>query len=625
MRLPRVIAERVQRRTNEQDMAGAPPRTRLLFALALATLITHHWFASTPLPLGGPNVVLGVLATLAAALHVARHGRAQWPTLIASLRPAAAAIAVALLALVWALAVHGLTSTAAPLRLAQTALGLGVLCATCLAVQTQRQAILMAIVFVVATFVSALFGLAVAFLQEPFLSVWLLIADVQPKFLEALWASDRLAGIAADTPAFGYQLVVALPFALAALLFTPVHRGHAPLIWLGGASYIMLMTFITALAIDGSRSVLVAATISSAFVVVLSLRSAAAAWRAGSAVALMALGFIVIFSPALHSPSEPKELPVLADAVDVRVPPIEGLAVGIGAQPAASARSRVATEVRKLEPGATYTVQLRARHLKTAGRPGEIVATASPAGRITTSWQVPRDLNFIRYESRVRRMGEADWSKWHRQGPIGDNGLSQQAIATEMRHAEWRRRWAPNARLLNWDAYSTNSRVLMAREAGRLALSEPLGAGRYALPGTALSEILPGSPQGIELLRGDPHNQFLLALVDYGLPGVALLMLFYLIALRSLVRAAQIARRSGDTHTLNLVVAVCGAMVAYIVYSLAHSRGPFTGDWAHFILIGLAFSLQRIAGARSAQRSPAPIPAQSASEGAGSAERRSSQ
>ena len=581
--------------------------TRLLFALVLATVVAQHWFASTPLPWGGPNVVLGALAALAATFLVGlglRRGTTLGAERLNALRPVAGAVAVALLWLLWALVVHGRTGTAPPVRLAQTALGIGVLAATCLAVTTLRRARLMALTFVAATFVSAVFGLAVAFVQEPFLTVWLSIADVQPKFLEASWRSLRLSGMAADPPTFGYQLAVALPLALAALLFAARRRRVLPN---GGAVlwYIMLMTLVTALVIDGARSPVFAGLVGGGLVVALALCAEEARRRLPWVAGLMALWLVVAFPPALRNAPVAGELPAVIRVDDPGVPAIERFAVGMYVP--ASEEQRAFGEIIGLTPGSDYVVQARARQLQAAGRPGEAVATARSDGKLTVSWRVSRATDIVRYESRVRRVGTTAWTTWRRLNLYGGQGLTTAGIATEMRHMGPRHKWAPKlSRMLDWSSYSANSRFLMLRLAGRSAVGNPLGSGRYAPSSEALGDLLPGHPQALELLHGDPHNQFLLVLVDYGLPGLGLLVIFYLLVFRSLSRSALHALKARDAGSLYLVAAVGGAMLAYIVNSLAHGKGPFTGDWGHFLLIGLAFAIDRITTLPSARQCASP-------------------
>lgn len=585
-----------------------PYLTRLLFALVLATVVAQHWFASTPLPWGGPNVVLGALAALGAmcwgGLQL-RHGVAYSWRRISALGPVAAAVAVALLWLLWALVVHSRTGTTPPLRLAQTALGVGVLCATCLAVTTLRRARLMALTFVVATTVSAVFGLAVAFVQEPFLTVWLTIADVQPKFLEAFWRSVRLAGMAADPPTFGYQLAVAMPLALAALLFAARRRGVLPNG--GGAlAYVMLMTLVTTLAIDGARSTLLAGLAGGGLVVTLALSADEARRRLPWVATLMALWLVVAFQPALRNTPVAGELPPVTRVDDAGVSAIEGLTAGMY-MPSSPQERRAFGEVVGLTPGRDYAVQVRARQLRAAGRPGEAIAKARSDGKLTVSWPASRDTDIVRYEFRARRVGAATWTTWQRLSLYGGQGLTTAGIATDMRHFGPRHKWEPKlSRMLDWSSYSANSRLLMLRLAGRSAVSNPLGTGRYAPGSEALDNILPGHPQALELLHGDPHNQFLLVLVDYGWPGIGLLVVFYALVLGSLIRTGLRALRAGDVEALHLTAALGGAMLAYVVNSLAHGRGPFTGDWGHFLLVGLAFAAERIVALPPARQPVSP-------------------
>ena len=143
----------------------------------------------------------------------------------------------------------------------------------------------------------------------------------------------------------------------------------------------------------------------------------------------------------------------------------------------------------------------------------------------------------------------------------------------------------------------------MAVTAIRYSLDHPLGTGRY-MP--EMSHLPAGlDTQMIEhILTSTPHNQFLVVLVYYGFPGLALLVIFYLLTMRSLLRAAGPILRSRDAKSLVLTVGVMGALAAYGVNSLFHNSGPFVGDWYHFYLVGLVFSLQRIAASGREPRKP---------------------
>ena len=601
----------------------------ILFALLLATLVAQHWFASTPLPLGGPNIVLGGLTALfALSLVVLRllQGEGEGagagaPMLRAAFRPAAPVIALSLLLLAWALVVHLRTGTSAPVRLAQVALGIGVLCATCLCVDSVRRAALMALAFVVATFASAVFGLAVAFIREPFLSLWLQVADVQPWFLQEFWRSRRLAGISADPPAFGYQLAVATPLALAALLHSPAGRGRMARAGGAAALYLMLMTLLAALVIDGSRSAILACALGCAVVILMCMRMPQVRRRLPLVIAALALGLAAVFNPLFsiaraaggtgsadaqptieaQSPDRPAMASPGTGDADA-LPTIEGLQAGSSALMRDSPdQPLVVAEIRRLKPGAKYRVQVRALQQRQLGPASEIIAAPGSLGTIFLSWRMPEGASVAGYESRVRAEGALAWTRWAPAYVHRGVGLSTEAIAAQIRLHERRHEWKPNQRILWWSSPSVLSRLHMTRIAWQHALQHPLGAGRYAPVKSALSaELLEKNSAAMQFLQGDPHNQFLFVLADYGFPGLILLVLFYLCAFRSPILVAKAAHPSSDGPLLLLAAAVGGALIAYALHSLGHGRGPFTGDWGHFLLVGLAIAIQRIAAARGA-------------------------
>ena len=138
----------------------------------------------------------------------------------------------------------------------------------------------------------------------------------------------------------------------------------------------------------------------------------------------------------------------------------------------------------------------------------------------------------------------------------------------------------------------------MTLTALRYSLEHPLGTGRYApeprhLPGGLSPRVAE------EVLRHTPHNQFLVVLVYYGYPGLALLAAFYLLIARSLLITARHYVRTRDADTLLLAAAVTGALAGYGANSLFHNAGPFVGDWFHFIIVGLVFSIERHAASKS--------------------------
>ena len=205
---------------------------------------------------------------------------------------------------------------------------------------------------------------------------------------------------------------------------------------------------------------------------------------------------------------------------------------------------------------------------------------------------------------------EANYDTWWlrllvseaKMGPDGD-GLRERIGAARLAWNMSGTGFALDSRIVNLGDRSAQARIPMAVTAIRYSLDHPLGTGRY-MP--EMSHLPAGlDTQMIEhILTSAPHNQFLVVLVYYGFPGLALLVTFYLFTMRSLLRAAGPILRSRDAKSLVLTVGVMGALAAYGVNSLFHNAGPFVGDWYHFYLVGLVFSLQRIAASGQEPRKP---------------------
>ena len=154
-----------------------------------------------------------------------------------------------------------------------------------------------------------------------------------------------------------------------------------------------------------------------------------------------------------------------------------------------------------------------------------------------------------------------------------------------------------NRRIVSFKDTSARARIPMALTALRYSLDYPLGTGRYSPEERHV-------PSGLEpriaeeVLKTTPHNQFLVVLVYYGYPGLALLGAFYLLVGWSLLKTARRSLRLRDTESMILVAAVTGSLAGYGLNSLFHNAGPFVGDWFHFITVGLVFSIERLSADR---------------------------
>ena len=157
-----------------------------------------------------------------------------------------------------------------------------------------------------------------------------------------------------------------------------------------------------------------------------------------------------------------------------------------------------------------------------------------------------------------------------------------------------------NRRIVSLDDTSARARIPMALTALRYSLEYPLGTGKYFPEPRHLPDAL--EPRlAEEVLTHFPHNQFLLVLVYYGYPGLALLVAFYVLIGRSLLNAARHFLRSRDEESLLLATAVTGALVGYGVNSLFHNDGPFDTDWFIYVIVGLVYSIERLSAERTSR------------------------
>ncbi len=381
------------------------PLTGLIFVLLLAAIFGQIWFASTPLPLGGPNVWLAGAAVLLAAgcvlWRVVRieERSAIIPTLVADFRPVIPVIAVSALLVVWALAVYLFTGTLDATRLGQMVLGIGVLFAVYLAVTGVTRAQLMALAIIFATFVSALFGAAIVLIGEPFITIWLSIAEVRDKNLEVILTYGRIAGLAVGISTFNYQLAAGIPMALAALLCNPFRRGIASRTAYSLALFVMLMTMVTLLVDSSGRAAVLGVLVGSVSVALLSLRLPRSWLRLVIIVPLMAFWLIAIFNPTYNVADIPDSIR------DLFRGPGFNVFAGID-EPA------VGHTLEEVPPSQRFTAQVRAADGAAAAIRASVV-TLEVDGSTTLVWPEP-DGHTIgsAYHFRLKPDDVAQWGPW---------------------------------------------------------------------------------------------------------------------------------------------------------------------------------------------------------------------
>ena len=256
------------------------PITGLIMALLIGAVFANLWFASAPLPLGGPNGIIAAAAALLALLYAAARiiprlpfppNRAGLSALTRDFRPLLPALTVSLLLLLWATTVYLRTNTLDPTTIAKMAVGIGIMFAVYLAVNTIPRAQLLALAIIAATFISALWGMAVAFIGEPFLTLWQQIASVRELDLYRIFTEGRVTGFLPYASTFGYQLAAALPIAFAALICgafgpsKPARRIYDALL------FVILIALIAALVMNATRAAILGLLITAVIIIAPSL------------------------------------------------------------------------------------------------------------------------------------------------------------------------------------------------------------------------------------------------------------------------------------------------------------------------------------------------------------------
>ena len=254
-------------------------------ALLLA-IVACLWFPATPLPLGGPNVVLSAVLVFLAGLHVL-VSMAAGKGLVLS-RTVLGLLVVIAAMLVWACAVTVFTDTFTVPLVGQIAMGGAVLAATWVAVDTQRRARAVATLIAACTAVSVLFGLAVIYIGDPLWRVWVVFANPETRFANDVLLG-RIAGISPRVVNLAFQLVVATPLAVGLLLHNPC-REPAKRRAYDIAHYALALTLGVGIYFNTSRSAALAGALGVAVV----LASAAFAPQADRRVALHRMSLVAV-------------------------------------------------------------------------------------------------------------------------------------------------------------------------------------------------------------------------------------------------------------------------------------------------------------------------------------------
>lgn len=390
----------------------------LVFALLVLAVFGQIWFASTPLPFGGPNIAAAAAAALLAVVlwvwqsaPLARSAGVRHAIAAGFLerfRPALPALAVALAMWAWVLSVYLRTGTFDSMRMGQLTTGIGTLFALLCVLSVRRGRRLIA-ALVIATSVSALFGIGVLVVGQRFVDVWMYIANVAEADLEAILVFGRTAGAAVHSGTLGYQLAVALVLGFATLVLGPPAR-HGRLTRLADAAVFVLVTsMLVSLVVNATRSTMLGVAMGVVLCVV-GVTTAPAPRRGvvrllvvGPALALALLAF---FNPWLNLGSLFEEArPVRRSAGD-----IVGLTAGDGAL--SSDGQVLGHRFDGYEPGTTYKIRLRPIYPQGFGWRSEATATADAAGGFVLTWRRNPKIEVTGYQFKMRDVRVDEFSKW---------------------------------------------------------------------------------------------------------------------------------------------------------------------------------------------------------------------
>ncbi len=604
--------------------------TTPIYALLLLTIFSVLTNVNELLPFDGATLTIASTAVFLSVAHVFINKRLIRSSVVKRLLPL---LLVSVLLTVWAAIVYLRTDTLALVRIGTMGLGIGILFAVYVSADRVDRIRLMMMTIVVVTFASALFGLGIFHVGEPFWSLWLDIVRPSYKTMRIVWLG-RNPGLSVSPGAFAYQLVVAIPLALAMLLYNPLRDRVPRRIWYS-VLCVILGALIMAMLENGSRSLFLG-VICGAIVVIapFSLAPIVLRWLYGIGALIFIGAFIFIAIQNVIAPfefqlSECTAVESLGDASDTMTRSgswddnscrslqraggyaqyysftlRDLLAVTIELDSSAAnaylyllsglGADGVALE---LDSSAANTYLYL---LSGLGADGVALAANDNAGPDSANARITRTLDAGRYTV------EATTDSLEAAGNF--TLLARFEMPAYLLSA-------PDpaySNLTSVSDMSARARPYMAAAAIRYALDHPLGTGRYFLERFYISPNI--SPMlAHHILSQTPHNQFLVVLVYYGLPGLILLALLYLTVLRSLIHSIRLVIRHQDTDVIVLLRAGMGGITGYVVQSLVHNAGPFVGDWYHFFMIGLVFSVQRVLisrhGGESEPSSAAPTPA----------------
>jgi len=115
-----------------------------------------------------------------------------------------------------------------------------------------------------------------------------------------------------------------------------------------------------------------------------------------------------------------------------------------------------------------------------------------------------------------------------------------------------------------------------------------VGRGNYSEASEIYLDEISSYPGYEIVLRTTPHNQFLNILVYWGFPGFIFLIIFYYLIIREL---NNVRKKINDRVLQNISIGLLCSFIAYLINSMFHNNGAFTGDSFHWFIISISLSL----------------------------------
>ena len=150
-------------------------------------------------------------------------------------------------------------------------------------------------------------------------------------------------------------------------------------------------------------------------------------------------------------------------------------------------------------------------------------------------------------------------------------------------------------RMITFTEFSAQARPPLFLVALWTGFTHPFGTGRVAY--TEVASGFYGSvqelPSAEAVFEYTAHNQFLNMLGYYGIPGLVLVIIFYVFLFRLFGIGEAVSLNAGFLNGMR--AGLLAGFASYLINSCFHNAGPFIGDPVNWYFIGLALAANKLA------------------------------